>query len=149
MEPDAQGITEAAPLDRRSDAFGTGVHKCFRRTEAGAHLLLTSLPSTNSFLSSKTHRRPHAGREILARHVNILPTFRRKSPNSQHQHLGERFQQFCSVLFSVLFLDSDRSRHPPLVVCSRLEFGPVPPRHPPHSLMFVGALLLSEKSTLI
>ena len=33
-------------------------------------------------------RRPQAGREILARHVNILPTFRRKSPNSQHQHFG-------------------------------------------------------------
>jgi hypothetical protein len=45
-------------------------------------------PPQNNFLSSKTHRRPQAGREILARHVNILPTFRRKSPNSQHQHFG-------------------------------------------------------------
>ena len=48
----------------------------------------TTLNPQNSFLSSKTHRRPQAGREILARHVNILPTFRRKSPNSQHQHFG-------------------------------------------------------------
>jgi hypothetical protein len=45
-------------------------------------------PPQNNFLSSKTHRRPQAGREILARHVNILPTLRRKSPNSQHQHFG-------------------------------------------------------------
>ena len=36
----------------------------------------------------KNMRRPQAGREILARHVNILPTFRRESGNSQHQHFG-------------------------------------------------------------
>jgi len=39
----------------------------------------------------KNMRRPQAGREILARHVNILPTFRRESANSQHQHFGSAF----------------------------------------------------------
>ena len=33
-------------------------------------------------------RRPQAGREILAKMINIFPTFRCTSPNSQHQHLG-------------------------------------------------------------
>ena len=49
-------------------------------------------------MSSKTHRRPQAGREILARHVNILPTFRRKSPNSQHQHFGSAVSTNSDIL---------------------------------------------------
>ena len=44
--------------------------------------------SKHGIFELKNMRRPQAGREILARHVNILPTFRRESANSQHQHFG-------------------------------------------------------------
>ena len=42
---------------------------------------------------------PAAGRQrnFGPRHVNTLPTFRRKSPNSQHQHFGSAVSTKCVI----------------------------------------------------
>ena len=70
----------------------------FEKSENSAkiHLKVVSAPECCSgplFLtfSAQMARRPQAGREILAKMINIFPTFRCTSSNSQHQHLGSAF----------------------------------------------------------
>ena len=81
---------------------------------------ITLTPQNAAFLSSKTHRRPQAGKEILARHINILPTFRRKALNSQHQHFGRAVSTLCGSLISTSAVSGARGlRHAARRACGR------------------------------